>query len=421
MRNLLLIGCLVMAMPLAQSQELTLERAIQLATDHYPALRQKELNRQAGQLSVANLGRAYLPQFSVNAQATYQSEVITLPVELPGMVFEPLSKDQYRATGEVSQLLYDGGVVRRQQQMQSVNTLVEEQKVDVEAQRLRERINGLFLGILLLDEQLTQTDLVAKDLQAGLQKVEAQVKNGTALRSNADVLRAERLRNDQRKAELRAMRRSNLEVLGLLINQDLPESTVLQKPVPDAGFSLQSSRIQRSELKLYAYQDTLLRAQSRLIRARNQPKLSLFVQGGYGKPGLNQLKNEFDWFYLGGVRLNWSLGSLYSSRLEQRVLENNRKSTQLQRETFLLNTHATLRQQAGEITKLQELLQIDDQIVAVREGVKGAAHAQLSNGVITANDYIREVAAEDQARQNRLIHQLQLLQAQLHYQTTLGQ
>ncbi len=421
MKPLLFWMCLLLAGSLAGAQELTLEQAVQLAVEHYPLLKQKALSTQTGQLSVASLGRGYLPQFNLNAQATYQSEVISLPVEVPGLPFNPPSKDQYRATGEISQLLYDGGAIRRQQQVQSATTRVEELKTDVEAQQLRERIHGLYLGILLLEEQLTQADLVAKDLQAGLLKVQAQVQNGTALRSNADVLNAELLRNDQRKAELKSLRRSNLEVLGLLINQELGETTVLRKPVIDPGFSLQSPRIQRSELTLYAYQDTLLQAQTRTLRARNQPRISVFLQGGYGRPGLNQLKNEFDWFYTGGIRLNWSLSTLYSSGLERQMLQNNRKRTGLQRETFLLNTRAALRQQAGEIDKIGEQLQLDDQLVAIRERVKRAADAQLSNGVITANDYLREVAAEDQARQNRLIHQLQLLQAQLNYATTLGQ
>jgi len=56
----------------------------------------------------------------------------------------------------------------------------------------------------------------------------------------------------------------------------------------------------------------------------------------------------------------------------------------------------------------------------LKQQVKEAAKAQLENGVITANDYLREVNAEDQARQSRITHQLQLLQAQINYQTISG-
>jgi outer membrane protein TolC len=62
----------------------------------------------------------------------------------------------------------------------------------------------------------------------------------------------------------------------------------------------------------------------------------------------------------------------------------------------------------------------DAEIINLRIMVKDAAKAQLENGVITANDYLREVNAEDQARQSLIVHQLQLLQAQINYQTIKG-
>jgi len=52
--------------------------------------------------------------------------------------------------------------------------------------------------------------------------------------------------------------------------------------------------------------------------------------------------------------------------------------------------------------------------------VTDAAKAQLENGVITANDFLKEVNAEDLARQSLITHQVQLLQAQINYQTILG-
>jgi len=40
--------------------------------------------------------------------------------------------------------------------------------------------------------------------------------------------------------------------------------------------------------------------------------------------------------------------------------------------------------------------------------------------VITASDFLREVNAEDQARLLLIAHKLQLLQAQINYQTLTG-
>jgi hypothetical protein len=62
----------------------------------------------------------------------------------------------------------------------------------------------------------------------------------------------------------------------------------------------------------------------------------------------------------------------------------------------------------------------DEEIIDLREQVKKASLAQLDNGIITPDDYLRVVNEEDLARQSLIIHQIQLLQAQINYQTTLG-
>lgn len=93
---------------------------------------------------------------------------------------------------------------------------------------------------------------------------------------------------------------------------------------------------------------------------------------------------------------------------------------EVQKETFLLNTNSQLEQQKADIDKLRQLLDSDIQIVELRRTVTDAAKAQLENGVITANDYLKEINAEDQARQLKITHEVQLLQAQINYQTILG-
>lgn len=146
----------------------------------------------------------------------------------------------------------------------------------------------------------------------------------------------------------------------------------------------------------------------------------MFVQGGYGKPGLNFLKNEFAFFYTTGLRLNWNFGGLYTRQNEKKLVEISQQSINVQKDVFLLNTNTQLKQQQSEIEKLQKLIAADNEIIDLRIKVKDAAKAQLENGVITANDYLREVNAEDQSRQSLITHQVQLLQAQINYQTISG-
>ncbi|MFD1001418.1 TolC family protein [Ohtaekwangia kribbensis] len=399
-----------------QNDTLTIEACYTRAEENYPLIKQRDLVLKSKEYSIDNVMKGYLPQFSINGQATYQSAVTQVPIALPGAEAPQLSKDQYKLYAEVNQTIYDGGAIRHQKYAHEVNAKVEEQKLAVELYTLKERINQLYFGILTTDEQLRQNELLQNDLQLGIRKTQASIDNGIAFKSNADALKAELLKANQRTTELEATRLAYLQMLGLFINQSLNENTVLARPQQLAI----SNEITRPELSLYDCQNKSIDVQYQQLQVKNNPKLNLFVQGGYGRPALNMLSNDFEAYYIGGVRLSWSLGGIYTLKKEKALLENSRRTINLQRETFLFNTNLTSRQQHADITRLQQLLASDGEIITLRESVKKASAAQLENGVITSNDYLREVNAEDQARQTKILHEIQWLLAQYNHQTTTG-
>ena len=419
MKKVWLLVLLIPYLSIAQSrQPLSLQKAYDLAQQNYPLIKQRELLKQTADINIENLSKGFLPQLSFSGQATYQSDVTTVKIPIPGVNVTPLSKDQYKVLFDVNQLVYDGGIIHEQKKVQQLNVNAEQQKIEVELYKIKDRINQLFLGVLFLDEQLNQVDLIKLDIANGIMKTEAQVKNGVAFKSNLNVLKAELLKAEEREIEIKSSRKGYLDVLSLFINQILLEDAMLEKP--SVGFAALQNDIQRPEIKLYDTQDKLLDGQWNVIASKNRPKASFFVQSGYGRPGLNFLKNDFAFFYTTGVRFNWSLGGLYTQKKEKQLVELNKKMIEVQKETFLLNTNTALKQQQSEVDKLKLLIAKDNAIIDLRINVKEAAKVQLDNGVISANDYLREVNAEDQARQLLITHSIQLLQSQINYQTILG-
>jgi outer membrane protein TolC len=312
--------------------------------------------------------------------------------------------------------LYDGGVIRNQKESYRANAKIDEQKLEVELYKLKDRINQLFFGILLLDAQLVQNELLKSDIQRGIERINASIANGIALKSSADVLHAEYLKADQKTIELHASRHAYIEMLGLMIGETLNDSTRLEKP---ASLTL-SSAINRPELRLYDYQRDAIDVQTRMLATRNRPKLSLFFQGGYGRPALDMLDNQPEAYYITGIRLNWTISGFYTYKKEKALLSINQMNLDLQKQTFIHNTNLSLNNHRGEVSKLHNVMATDDQIIALREKIKNTAAAQLENGVINSNDYLREVTAEDLARQNKILHEIQLLLAQYNLQTTTG-
>lgn len=407
----------------ASAQLLSVEDCYKAARQNYPLVKQLELISRSTSYSIENAAKGYLPQVNVNGQISYQTDITKIPVQLPGMNIPEMDKDQYRIFAEANQILYDGGAIKLQQKLAKVNGAIETQKLEVELYKLQERINQLFFGVLLITEQLQQNDLIKKDIQLGIDKANIAVTNGTGLKSSVSVLKAELLKVEQRGVEQRYSRKGFVDMLSLFINKTLPENVKLQKPdvkllKPDAEPAF--AEIGRPELKLYDDQLSGLDAQERSIVIKNRPKFSAFLQGGIGKPALNMLSTSTEPFAIGGLKMSWPLSGLYTQKKEKAIVDVNKKSIGLQKETFLLNTNIQLKQQDAELQKLRELMSADEEIVALRASVKKVSAVQLENGAINTSDYLRDVNAEDQARQIRLLHEIQLIIAQHNVQNTTG-
>jgi outer membrane protein TolC len=399
-------------------QSVTIEQCYAWAEANYPLAKQRELIEKSKAYSVDNISKGIFPQFLVSAQATYQSDVtkIDLPPSIPIEVPSP-TKDQYRLTGELSQSLTDFPLNKVQRELKSNEAAIQQQNITVELYKLRERVNQLFFGALLIDEQLKQSDLLKKDIQRGIDQTQSAIDNGVAFRSNLDKLKAEMLKVQQKDIELKAAKKAYLSMLALFTGQDLNENTTLVKPeaptVPDS--------IQRPELNIYALQKRSSELQQKLIGLKNIPRLNVFFQGGLGRPSpVNMLSEDFSPFYITGVRLGWSLSGMYSYKKENAITGNDRQSIDVMQNIFLFNTNMALKQQDADVQKYLDLIATDEAIIALRESVKQTSLVQLENGVITTNDYLKEVNEADQARQNKILHDLQLLMVRYAQKTTSG-
>lgn len=135
--------------------------------------------------------------------------------------------------------------------------------------------------------------------------------------------------------------------------------------------------------------------------------------------GLNMLKNEFSAYYVAGVRLSWNFGNLYTRKNESRQLILNQQDVNVQKETFLFNTHLEITQNNSEIKKLTELMKNDEEIITLRNNIKKSAQAKVANGTLTVTEMLREVTAENIAMQDKILHEIQLLSAiyELKYTT----
>jgi outer membrane protein TolC len=366
--------------------------------------------------NVANAGKGWLPQLAVNARATWQSDVTKLPFDadristvIPGFSIPTVSKDQYQLTAELTQTLWDGGSIRSAKELSRAQAEVERKQLESDLYAVNERVNQLYFGCLLQDELLRQNALLQKELQVNIDRIASMIDNGVANESDRESLEVELLNARQRAIELASGRKAYLATLGALIGKPVEESATLLVPAMPA-LPL-PAEINRPELAALDAQDQLMEVQHKLVTAGLAPRIGLFVQGGYGRPGLNMLEDRFAPFYIAGVRFSWNIGKFYTLKNDRHKIETSRRMVDVQRETFLFNTSLQLVRQNTEIEKMTQLLESDNEIIRLRTSIKEAAEVKLSNGVISVTDLIREINAEDMARQTAHTHRIQQLMA----------
>jgi len=412
MKQLILKTLLLICLPIAAlGQSVTLDECQTKARANYPLVKQYGLIEQTEQYNISNANKGYLPQVSLSAKATLQSDVTQIPTALGaklGIVIPTMGKDQYQAVLEASQLIWDGGVISSQKKITNAGTEVEKKRLDVDLFSLNERVNQLYFGILLLNEQLKQNSILQKELQTNYERIEAFKQNGVANQTDLDALKVEQLNANQRETELKTTRKSYCLVLAAMTGMKLDENTTLAKPEMDLSVLVAKDN-RRPELALFDAQNNLYESQKALLNAGNLPKLGAFVQGGVGQPALNMFNSKLSPFYIGGLRLSWNLSGLYSQKNNISKIDISKKATDIQKETFLFNTDLKNKQQKAEIEKLQSTVTNDDEIIRLRGNIKKSASVKVDNGTATITDLIREINAEDQAKQLKALHETQLL------------
>ena len=406
---------ILLLLPLsALAQTMTLDECQKLAQENYPLIRQYDLVRLSTDYNVSNIAKGWLPQISAVAQATYQSDVMALPDPLRdvlsqrGFGMRGLRRDQYRVGIDLSQTVYDGGAISGQKSVARIEGEVQTAQAATDMYAVRQRINDLYFGILLLDEKIKLNQDLQTLLQSSLGKLTAMLSHGTAMLCDVNTLRAEKLRAEQQSVELSSSRKSLTDMLSVFIGKKV---TSLEQP-QDITVTTQGNN--RPELYLFNSQIELANAQESLLSSRLLPKLSLFAQGFYGYPGYNQFEAMMsrDWKLGGmaGVRLSWNIGALYTRKNDKAQLTARRGLIETARETFLFNSRLTEIQHAGGIEKYRKMIEGDKEIVRLRQDVRTAAESKLDHGIIDTDNLLQEITRENQSRIDLATHTILMLQ-----------
>ena len=423
MRKLLFI---FITLPLAVQGQ-TLQECQQAAERNYPLIRQYRLTEKTTALTVENIGKAWLPQVTATAQATYQSDVTAWPEQMQavyqqmGLNMKGLRKDQYRVGIDVSQTVYDGGAIRSQKDIARMQGAVEQAQTEVTMYQVRRRVNEMYFALLLADEQIRLNADLEKTLAGSEDKLSAMFHRGTASESDYLSVRAERLKVAQQGEDLKAQRKSLAMMLSTFCGIEVKTPS---KPAAVTRTTT-STLTSRPELKVIEARLRLADVQEESLDAALKPRLGVFAQGFYGYPGYNlfedMMHHRWSWNGMVGARLSWNIGALYTRKNDKAKIQLMRDMAENSREVFMYNNTLEQIQHNDNTDRYRRMMQADDEIVSLRTSVRQAAESKLSHGIIDVNDLLKEINAENSAQTQRTIHEIQMLKEMYELSFTINQ
>ena len=402
------------AVALSGANAQTLAECQQAAERNYPLIKRMDLITQTAALTVANIQKGWLPQLTVTAQATLQSDVTAFPEQMQtvyqqmGIDIKGLRKDQYRIGVDVQQTVFDGGAISSRKEVARREAGVEIARQEVDIYKVRQRVNELYFSLLLLDQQIALSRDLEQLLSSNEQKLGTMFKSGTAAESDYLSLKAERLKAAQQLASLLSQRQSAAAILSVFCGIEV-KSPVKPSPTYDATPAV------RPELRLADSQVALANAREKALGAALLPRIGLFAQGFYGYPGYNMFEDMMRrrWSLNGmiGARLTWNIGALYTRKNDKAQLRLARESAENSREVFLFNNKLEEMRYNEHTARYRQLMADDEEIIALRSRVRKAAESKLAHGIIAVNDLLREINAENTARVQQSIHEIEMLKA----------
>lgn len=404
----------------AAHAQTTLDECIGWAYDNYPQIKEMSLIEMTKGIDLKNAAYAWLPHLNISGKATWQSEVVEMPMDIPGMDIN-IPHDQYGLTAEFTQQLWDGGTSRSQKELAEAGAEVKKTQLETNLWSIRSRVQNVFLGIILIDKQLELNRLLRESLERSSEEVKSRMEAGVALPSDLDQVSVNILSCLQQRALLDADRKSYVKILGLLTGRDMTdvELAVPQDAVnyvDDGARDFQT----RPEMAFYAAQLKQNEFQRRQLNTLISPKLNLSLQGGYGRPGMNMLSGDFSGYFVAGLKLQWNIGALYTRGLDKRRVNADAQKIDLTRKSFILNSSVEAEQKNNAILKARDVLEKDSEIIGLRQRIRASGENQYREGTIKMNDYLSMLDEEYKAKANESMHEVQLMMAVYDMKNTIG-
>lgn len=416
-RFVVILTAVFLLLPAYCKADITLAYCLDKAEENYPLIEKYGLVEKTTDLMLEDINKGWLPRIGVYGQGTVQNVVPEFPESLNdilnmlGQKPKGLSHLQYKIGADVNQTIWDGGASKAQREVERASLAERQASVAVGIYGVREKVMSLYFGILLMEEQIAQTENTAELLRANLSTMKSMLAGGVAMQSDVDMVEAQLLTVMQQLTAAKSCVKGYRDVLAVYVGENI-EGEKLLKPEASLPSDLEPAR---PELQLFDARNRLNAAHNSVIESSVMPRIGFFAQAYYGYPGFNyfesMINRKLSFNVLAGVKVSWNIDSFYTKKNSQKKLALAGEEIENDREVFLFNTRLQTSAETEEINGLRAVMKDDERIVALRGNVRRAAESQLKNGVIDATALLSKITDENQARLTAKYHEIQLIQS----------
>lgn len=396
----------------AQQATLSLSECLKKAREYHPFYLDKQLLDKTRDLKHRNINSTWFPQLNVNAQATYQSDATKVNIPIPGVNISGTPLDQYKVSLDLNQVIYDGGDAIARKKVANATINAELQQTETDIYKITEQVAAVYFNTLLLQASRAMYQNTLDDLISKEQKFAAGVRNGIVIQSDQDNIKVEILKTKQLLQEIELSFFNSRWVLS-----DLTGDTAVMHAefeLPEIGW-INTDSIKRPELRLFELQKEVLDGSKSISSTQRMPKLFAFSQAGYGRPGLNMLKDDFQLYYIVGVKFQWNIWDWNRTSRDKSIYSIQQELIESKKENYLRSVSISSNNELTRIKQLERALETDKEILVLRSGITKQSEKRLDQGMITMSEYLADYNAELKAGLQVETHKIQLLYSKANY------
>ena len=401
----LLIACILGAVSVVHAQKVSIDSCYAAAVQNYPMIARYDLIAKTEEYTLSNASKAYLPQVDLTGIAGY-------------LFTSGQSDSKLIGLAQLNQTIWDGGATKARKNTISANAEAEMANLDVSLYELRSRVNQLYFGILLTDQQLNQVEQHREVLNNSARRIREMNENGLAYQTDLDEIKVEQLSLNQQRTEFLYVKKGFIQMLSLLTGMSLDEQTVFE--IPEAYELNAELSIHLPELSYFESQRSMIRAQDGMRKAGLMPKVGILGAGVLIDPEISLGPASLSSLGVVGLSAKWNISGLYQNGNKKKLSQLSLDGVDIQQETFLFNTRIQTSQTLLNVQKQKALLDEDQNITSLRKDIRKGYQLKYENGMASLLELLDATEKENQAMTNKSLHEMQLLMALYEYKTQTG-